>query len=114
MGSPCLAPGGTSTGDIYGLLKLPYALIAWVAATFCAPALRPLLAGFAVGPEGWRWAFWGSAPVFLIMFVSMPETSASNILLRRAQRLRKPIGNANLKSQSEIDQGQLSFSKVEA
>ena len=42
----------------------------------------------------------------------MPETSASNILLRRAQRLRKLTGNPNLKSQGEIDQGNLSFSKL--
>lgn len=31
-----------------------------------------------------------------------PETSSSNILLRRAKRLRKRTGNENLKSQSEI------------
>jgi MFS transporter, DHA1 family, multidrug resistance protein len=47
-----------------------------------------------------------------MMFITMPETSASNILLRRAQRLRKLTGNQNLKSQGEIDQGQLSLSKV--
>jgi MFS transporter, DHA1 family, multidrug resistance protein len=116
MGSPCLATGGASMGDMYGLLKLPYALTAWVAAAFCAPAIGPLLSGFSVVVEGWRWALWevlwGSAPIFIMMFISMPETSASNILLRRAQRLRKLTGNPNLKSQGEIDQGQMSFSKV--
>jgi hypothetical protein len=45
-------------GDIYGLLKLPYALTAWVAAAFCAPALGPLLSGFSVVVKGWRWALW--------------------------------------------------------
>lgn len=44
----------------------------------------------------------------------MPETSGHNILLRRAQRLRKLTGNANLKSQGEIDQGNLSFSRIAA
>jgi DHA1 family multidrug resistance protein-like MFS transporter len=116
MGSPCLATGGASMGDIYGLLKLPYALTAWVAAAFCAPAVGPLLSGFSVVAEGWRWALWevlwGSAPILVLMVVSMPETSASNILLRRARRLRQLTGNANLKSQGEIDQGQMSFSKV--
>jgi MFS transporter, DHA1 family, multidrug resistance protein len=52
MGSPCLATGGASMGDLYGLLKLPYALTAWVAASFCAPALGPLLSGWAVMNEG--------------------------------------------------------------
>ena len=38
------------------------------------------------------------------MLISLPETSSSNILLRRARRLRKVTGNGNLFSQSEIDQ----------
>ncbi|KIV82108.1 hypothetical protein PV11_04239 [Exophiala sideris] len=116
MGSPCLATGGATMGDMYGLLKLPYALTAWVAAAFCAPALGPLLSGFSVVVKGWRWALWPilwlAGPVFLLMFISMPETSASNILLRRAQRLRKLTGNPNLKSQGEIDQGNISFGKL--
>ncbi|KAK5281135.1 hypothetical protein LTR40_005333 [Exophiala xenobiotica] len=118
MGSPCLATGGATMGDMYGLLKLPYALTAWVAAAFSAPALGPLLSGFSVVAKSWRWALWEvlwcAAPIFVLMFMSMPETSASNILLRRAQRLRKLTGNPNLKSQGEIDQGNLSFSKLAA
>lgn len=35
FGSPCLASGGASLGDMYSLLNLPYALIAWVAAAYC-------------------------------------------------------------------------------
>jgi DHA1 family multidrug resistance protein-like MFS transporter len=103
---------------MYGLLKLPYALTAWVAAAFSAPALGPLLSGFSVVAKGWRWSLWEvlwcAGPIFLVMFISMPETSANNILLRRAQRLRKLTGNPNLKSQGEIDQGSMSFSKVAA
>jgi DHA1 family multidrug resistance protein-like MFS transporter len=98
------------------LLKLPYALTAWVAAAFCAPALGPLLSGFAVMAKGWRWslweALWMSAPVFVFMFISMPETSAANILLRRAKRLRKLTGRTDLRSQSEIDQGNTTMSKI--
>ncbi|KAL2431207.1 MFS-type transporter pyvG [Exophiala dermatitidis] len=118
MGSPCLATGGATMGDMYSLLKLPYALTAWVAAAFCAPAIGPLLSGFSVVVEGWRWALWEvlwcSAPIFVLMLISMPETSAGNILLRRAQRLRKLTGNPNLKSQGEIDQGNLTFRQVAA
>jgi DHA1 family multidrug resistance protein-like MFS transporter len=39
-----------------------------------------------------------------MMLISLPETSSSNILLRRARRLRKVTGNGNLFAQSEIDQ----------
>ena len=46
-----------------------------------------------------------AAPVFVLMFVDLPETSSSTILLRRARRLRALTGNPRLKAQSEIDQG---------
>lgn len=35
FGSPCLASGGASLGDMYSLLSLPYAMMAWVAAAYC-------------------------------------------------------------------------------
>ena len=53
-----------------------------------------------------------AAPVFFLMFVALPETSSSNILLRRARRLRALTGNARLKAQSEIDQGSLKIGAV--
>lgn len=34
FGSPCLASGGASLGDMYGLMHLPYALTAWVASAY--------------------------------------------------------------------------------
>lgn len=46
------------------------------------------------------------------MFVSLPETSAPNILLRRARRLRKLTDKVNLRSQSEIDQAGMTASDV--
>jgi DHA1 family multidrug resistance protein-like MFS transporter len=41
--------------DMYSLLYLPYPLTAWVAVCFAGPALGPLLSGFAVYAENWRW-----------------------------------------------------------
>lgn len=35
FGSPCLASGGASIGDMYSLMSLPYAMMAWVAAAYC-------------------------------------------------------------------------------
>jgi DHA1 family multidrug resistance protein-like MFS transporter len=55
---------------------------------------------------------WLSGPVCILLFISLPETSSSNILLHRARRLRTALGNNNLKSQSEIDQANLTFSQV--
>ncbi len=81
-----------------------------------AAALGPLLSGFAVPVEGWRWSLfisiWASAPVFVTMFISLPETSSPNILLRRAKRLRKLTGNERFMSQSEIDQRHMKVSSI--
>ena len=116
FGSPCLANGGASMQDMYSLLHLPYAVAIWVSAAYCGPALGPLLSGFAVTAKGWRWSLWEivwmAAPVFVIMFLMMPETSAANILLRRAKRLRKVTGDHRFKSQSEIDQAGMTASKI--
>ncbi|KAL3471063.1 major facilitator superfamily domain-containing protein [Aspergillus californicus] len=116
FGSPCLASGGASIGDMYSLMSLPYAMMAWVAAAYCGPALGPLLSGFSVPAKSWRWSLfesiWASAPVFLLMFFLLPETSASTILLRRASRLRRIYNDDRFMSQSEIDQRNMRISDV--
>lgn len=116
FGSPCLATGAATMSDMVSMLYLPYALIAWVSAAYCGPALGPLLSGFAVGAENWRWSlwiiFWAACPVLLLMFSVLPETSTPNILLRRAERLRKLTGESRLMAQSEIDQAKLSTREV--
>uniref|UniRef100_A0A0D2YAW8 Caffeine resistance protein 5 n=1 Tax=Fusarium oxysporum (strain Fo5176) TaxID=660025 RepID=A0A0D2YAW8_FUSOF len=75
-----------------------------------------LAIAYAVTAKGWRWSLyesiWVSAPVLIALFVCMPETSASNILLRRAQRLRRSAGSQRLQSQSEIDQAHLTVSGI--
>lgn len=55
---------------------------------------------------------WLSGPICVLMFVSLPETSGANILLLRARRLRALTGKTNLRSQSEIDQENMSASEV--
>jgi MFS transporter, DHA1 family, multidrug resistance protein len=116
FGSPCLATGGASVGDVFSLLKLPYGLSVWAAFATCGPALGPVISGFSVPAENWRWSLWEilwlSGPVFLSMFFLLPETSSANILVRRAKRLRKITGNPNLKAQAEIDQAKLSVGAI--
>jgi DHA1 family multidrug resistance protein-like MFS transporter len=111
FGSPCLATGGATLQDVYSIIKLPYVLSLWAFAATCGPALGPIISGFSVQAEDWRWSLWEmlwlNGPVFLSLFFFLPETSSSNILLRRAQRLRKLTGNDRLKSQSEIDQANI-------
>ncbi|KAF1979282.1 MFS general substrate transporter [Bimuria novae-zelandiae CBS 107.79] len=104
FGSPCLASGGASMGDMYSFLTLPYAIGWWVSAAFAAPALGPLLSGFAV--------LWMAGPVFLIFFFFVPETSPSTILLHRAALLRKASGNEKIRSQTEIKSHGISLKNV--
>ncbi|KAM0258610.1 hypothetical protein ACHAQJ_003781 [Trichoderma viride] len=116
FGSPCLATGGASLGDMYNLLELPYALTGWAAFATAGPAIGPILSGFSVPATNWHWSLWEivwlNAPVFIFMFFFLPETSSATILLQRARRLRRLTGRSDLQSQSEIDQSKLTVNEV--
>ncbi|KAJ5431820.1 Major facilitator superfamily domain general substrate transporter [Penicillium cf. griseofulvum] len=118
FGSPCLASGGASMADMYSDVYLPLGLTSWVAAAYGGPAFGPLLSAYTVAEKGvrWRWAMWEilwiSAPILVLMIFCLPETSADNILLRCARRLRRITGNLNLLSRSEIVQSSQSFNNV--
>lgn len=55
---------------------------------------------------------WMSSAVLVLLLTLMPETSAANILLRRARRLRKLTGDERLQSQSEIDQKNMTAREI--
>lgn len=105
FGSPILASGGASLGDIYDWEELPFAFTFWVASMYAGPALGPLLAAYAV-PHNWRWPLWEiaimSAPVFLLATFTLPETLPQTILLRRAQLLREVTQNPQYRAKSEL------------
>jgi DHA1 family multidrug resistance protein-like MFS transporter len=111
-GSPALATGGATLGDVWQGLALPKAISVWAIGAVCGPVLAPVIAGWAAQNVSWR------LPLYLFVALSgfglivtlffLPETLSANILYRRAQRLRKLTGNKNLKSQGEIDQAAVS------
>ena len=115
-GSPALANGGATFSDMYPLLYVPYQLSWWVFAAWGGPALGPLMAGFAVSAENWRWSLWEivwmAGPLLVALVLFLPETSSANVLLRRAKRLRKLTGNPRLQAQSEIDQRNMTASGI--
>ncbi|PKY07086.1 cycloheximide resistance protein [Aspergillus campestris IBT 28561] len=108
LGGPVLATGGASAADIFGFLKIPYALTFWTCAAYGGPALGPLLSGFSVTNSTWRWSMYEllilSGATFVLLFFCLPETNPETILLLRARRLRMLTGNLKLRSQSEIKQ----------
>ena len=106
IGSPVLATGGASVGDIFAPKKRAYAIGIWGIAAVCGPVMGPLVGGFAAQAKGWSWTIWelmwlcGFSLVLFIFF--LPETSSSNILYRRTRRLRKLTGIQSLRCQPEI------------
>ncbi|CAN9362490.1 unnamed protein product [Alternaria alternata] len=87
FGSPCLANGGASMQDLYALLQLPYGLAFWTAAAFAGPALGPLLSGFSVYAENWRWSQWE------LLWMAAPRSiaKASSFSATLADAIIKPL-----------------------
>lgn len=123
FGSPALATGAATIADIYSLLEMPYLLTGWAGFATAGPALGPLISGFSVPATSWHWSMWEvlwlGAPIFISLFICLPETNSATILLQRARRLRKRVTQegksekaAQLVAQSEIDQASMTPSEV--
>lgn len=106
-GSPCLSTGGGTINDIYPPTQVPYPLVLWQSAGVLGPVFGPVIGGYLAPAMGWRWTIWVftflCTAVLFTMFFFLPETSAANILYKRAKRLRAATGNHRLKSQTEVD-----------
>ncbi|POS68485.1 hypothetical protein DHEL01_v213121, partial [Diaporthe helianthi] len=106
MGSPSIATGGASIAEMFTPTRGAYGMALWGLFCICGPTLGPLVGGFAVEARGWTWAFfiifWIASFTLLILFFLLPETSAANILHRRAARLRKLTGNMKLVCEADI------------
>lgn len=72
----------------------------------------PIVASAAITTLGWRFSIWeillASAPVMLMLLL-LPETSTPTILYHRAARLRDATNNPEIRSMSEIHQGETDF-----
>jgi DHA1 family multidrug resistance protein-like MFS transporter len=116
FGSPALANAGATFSDMYSVVYVGFPLSWWVFFAWGGPALGPLMAGFAVTAENWRFSLWEivwmAAPMIILVLLLMPETSTPNILLQRAKRLRKITGDSRLQAQSEIDQCHMTVSGI--
>ena len=116
FGSPCLATGGASLGDMYAPTKMPYVIALWAGSATLGPALGPVVSGFAVSAKNWRWSSWElvwlSGPILLLLFFFLPETSHDAILLRRARLLRERTHRTNLRSQSEMTFANKTISQI--
>ncbi|CEI61322.1 Caffeine resistance protein 5 [Fusarium venenatum] len=116
IGSPSLATGGASIGDMYSPAKRTYGIAVWGVGAICGPTLGPLVGGFAAEKKGWTWTIWelmwlSEFPLVLFFFF-LPETSSANILYRRSRRLRKLTGNDKLVCEAELATQDMSMKDV--
>ncbi|GAA6005591.1 hypothetical protein JCM11491_003693 [Sporobolomyces phaffii] len=107
FGSPCLATGGASMGDLFDPFHLPYAMGLWAVGAICGPVLGPVVGAAAAQAKGWKWTIWElmwlSGFSFIVMTLFQPETYGPNILYKRARRLRKLTGNNLIMTRQELD-----------
>ncbi|BGP36964.1 GTPase-activating protein [Rhodotorula kratochvilovae] len=107
VGSPAIATGVASLGDMCDTLDMPYAVGTWSVFAVAGPILGPVIGGFAAQAKTWKWPLyellWMCGFGFAIFTFFLPETFAATLLLRRAARLRKLTGNHEIKTQAELD-----------
>ncbi|KAL2847207.1 major facilitator superfamily domain-containing protein [Aspergillus pseudoustus] len=107
IGSTPISVGGASLMEIYKPNEVPYALAFYAVSGVCGPILGPILGTIVIK----RWKTW-TATLWLLSgitafatistFFFLPETLSSNILLRRAKRLRAQTGRPTYQSEAEI------------
>ena len=106
-GSPCLSTGGCTISEMYEPAQIPIAICIWGCFGILGPVFGPIIGGYLSPVKGWRWTIWlvtwTCSVVLIAFFFLMPETSAANILYRRAKRLGRATGDTRFRSQSEID-----------
>ncbi|GJE88336.1 MFS general substrate transporter [Phanerochaete sordida] len=98
---------GGSLADMWRNEERGVPMAAFSAAPFLGPAIGPLVGGFIYDNAGWRWLYWiqliATGVIYAFMVLTVPETYAPTILLRRARRLRKETGDAAYVTEQELD-----------
>ncbi|KAB8239222.1 MFS transporter [Aspergillus alliaceus] len=114
IGSAPISVGGATLMEVYGPTEVPYAIALYAVSGVCGPILGPILGTLVI--ERWKtwtatlWLLSGvTAFTTVFIFFLLPETLYSNILLRRAQRLRSQTGDSAYRSQAEIDTPKTNF-----
>ncbi|EPY51908.1 spermine family transmembrane transporter Caf5 [Schizosaccharomyces cryophilus OY26] len=116
FGSPALATGGATLADIWQPTLLPYLICIWSLGAVAGPVLGPLLGAAMVVAKDWRWQFWFlmilCAFSFIFLLFSMPETSESYLLYKRAKGLRESRGNPSYVTEGEVASRETKFSQL--
>ncbi|GKZ34126.1 GTPase-activating protein [Aspergillus brasiliensis] len=108
VGSAPISVGGATLMEVFKPNQCPYAIALYAVSGVCGPILGPILGTLVIQ----RWHTW-TATLWLLsgvtafttvfIFFLLPETLSTNILLRRAQRLRHQTKDPAYQSQAELD-----------
>lgn len=104
--SPLTNSGGV-IADMWDAKTRGVALSLFSLAPFAGPALGPIVSGFIyVTGTSWRWLFWVctifSGVCLVLVVLTLPETYAPIILLKKAKRIRKETGDDRYKAPIEL------------
>ncbi|KAJ5120638.1 MFS transporter [Penicillium bovifimosum] len=107
IGSTPISVGGASLMEIYRPSEIPYAIALYAVSGVCGPILGPILGTLVIKRwKTWRATLWLLSGITAFTTIStfffLPETLSSNILLRRAKRLREQTGNPAYHTEAEI------------
>ncbi|KAJ4267787.1 hypothetical protein NW762_003902 [Fusarium torreyae] len=98
------APGVLA--DLWTPLERGNAMAGFSAMVWIGPALGPVIAGFLELKKNWQWSFyvllWLGGATAIVM-LTIPETHAPTLLLKKARRIRKAKipGYENVKARAE-------------
>ncbi|KAF7985297.1 hypothetical protein HWV62_6461 [Athelia sp. TMB] len=101
-----LTNSGALIADIWDARTRGKALAMFTLAPFAGPALGPTVAGFiVVGGASWRWVFWVltlfAGVCWVQIILTLPETYAPTLLVRKAARMRKETGEPRYYAHTE-------------
>ena len=100
-----LSLAGGTIADVWSIEERGMAIAYFAAAPYCGPVIGPIVTGWINVGTGrldlFHWTNMAFAGVILIIVGLIPETYAPVILKRRAARLRKETGNANIITEQE-------------
>lgn len=106
FGSPVLGSAAGILDDMFVSRKHTYAMASFCLIGISGPTFGPIVGGFAVELKGWTWSAWIvswlAAWILVVLIFFLPETSADNILYRRAMRLRKVTGDPGFVCEAQL------------
>lgn len=89
IGSPALAVCSGTISDMWGIADIEVAMTFFCLAPFMGPVIGPVVGGFAVENENWKWTMWIDlffGALVLPFLLLVPETYKPIILKHRAMK----------------------------